>query len=72
MLVFRTLVDALFWGLILQVFFYTLGLASAFTFGTRIFTLPAFVLWWFYAFLIIYVLRLPSTWETKDADETKN
>ncbi len=56
-MIFRTIVDSLFWAFVLQIFFFTLDLLSAGNFKPETYTVFGFLLIWFYAFIIIYILR---------------
>ncbi|HZX20576.1 MAG TPA: hypothetical protein VFF13_06210 [archaeon] len=71
-LVFKTVVDSLYWGLALIFFFWILSIFSVFEFGKIIFTIPGFFIALLYMFLVVYVLRLPQKWKNGPYKETKN
>ena len=60
MMLFKTLVDSFYWGFVIQVFYIFLDAITPNSFGTEIYTLWGFFLFYWYAFLILFVLRLPD------------
>ncbi len=70
-IVLKSFVDALYWAVALVLFFFIVGEIGVKEFGSTIFTGGGFFLLFIYAFLIIYILRVPQKWSNSDNKNAK-
>ena len=56
-MLFKTLVDSLYWTIIVEVFFFMIDLFSAKNFSEQTYTVFGFLIIYVYVAVIIYVLR---------------